>query len=224
VTNASSFTFTPDDEGSYGVGVTVADNHGLHTTLNQPIVGVNVAPTAAVSGGPSGGVGAQGSPITLTGTASSPSPASNAAPFLFAWSVTQDGAPYTLPSGTVTNAPGFTFTPDDGGTYAISLTVTDEDGITSSPATTTVAVSDAAPSATITGLPSGGTSPEGTTLTLGGTVVDTSASDTLAGFVKTWTLARNGQVFAVAHAAGIVFTPIDPGTYSITFAATNEDD
>src|SRR5262245_25500359 len=61
----------------------------------------------------------EGSPVELTSTvmgATSPT---------YAWSVTKNDAPFDLPAGTVTDADKFTFTPDDNGTFKVTLIVTD---------------------------------------------------------------------------------------------------
>lgn len=50
-------------------------------------------------------------------------------PLTYAWSVTRDGNPFTLPPGTVTDAAAFSFTPVDDGAYVITLTVTNGDGL-----------------------------------------------------------------------------------------------
>jgi PKD repeat protein len=71
--------------------------------------------------------GTVGSPITVGGTATDPSPVDTAAGFGYSWSVSRYGGVVASGSG-----PGFRFTPADSGTYVLTLTVTDKDGGTNS--------------------------------------------------------------------------------------------
>ena len=64
--------------------------------------------------------------ITLTSTVTDPSPADTESGFVYAWSVTKDGQPYA--TGTPTDQSTFAFTPNDNGSYVVSLTVYDDDG------------------------------------------------------------------------------------------------
>src|SRR5581483_5475698 len=70
--------------------------------------------------------------------------------FTYAWSVTKNGVAYTLPVGTVTNAANFTFTPNDNGTYVVTLAATDKDSGTGS-TSRTINVTNVVPTAFITG-------------------------------------------------------------------------
>ena len=79
----------------------------------------------------------------------------------------------------------------DDGTYHVTVQITDQWG-NISPATATIIVDNVAPTATITGAPASGHSPEATAITLGSTVTDPSTVDTAAGFSYSWTVTRNG--------------------------------
>ena len=61
----------------------------------------------------------EGTPISLTSTITDPGDET----FGYDWQVTKDGNPYTSGSGTTLD-----FTPDDNGTYQVTLTVNDGDG------------------------------------------------------------------------------------------------
>src|SRR5262249_12726136 len=91
--------------------------------------------------------------------------------FAFAWSVTKNGAPFAAGSGA-----NFSFTPDDNGTYVVTLMATDKDaGVGTASATLTV--SNTPPSQiTVTAGPA--TINEGDTTTLTGTFTDPGALDT----------------------------------------------
>src|SRR5207237_947488 len=48
--SGASFTFTPDDEGTFVVTFTASDDGGLPGTDSQTMTGTNVAPKAAITG------------------------------------------------------------------------------------------------------------------------------------------------------------------------------
>ena len=77
-----------------------------------------MSPTAAIVGAPA--TSAEGTVIVLSSTVADPGTADT---FTYAWSVTKNGAAYVS-----TTTPGLSFTPNDNGTYVVSLTVTDDDG------------------------------------------------------------------------------------------------
>src|SRR5207244_3185346 len=142
----------------------------------QTVAVANVAPTPAIAGAPASSP--EGTAISLTGSATDPSSADTAAGLRYAWVVTKNGA--TFASGT---GSGFSFTPDDNGTYAVALTATDKDGAAGT-ATTSIAVTNVAPTATFSG---GGLVIQG----LSGSVkfsgpADPSAADTQAGFLYSY--------------------------------------
>src|SRR5439155_711819 len=86
------------------------------------------------------------------------------APITYAWSVTSSNGQTASGSSS-----SLTFTPTDDGTYTVSLTGTDKDGLQGTDSVT-ITVTTKAPTATITGSP--GSVQEGTAVTLGSTVTD----------------------------------------------------
>ncbi|MFI5378323.1 MAG: PKD domain-containing protein [Tepidisphaerales bacterium] len=209
---ASTFTFTPDDNGTYIVSLTVTDKDGgIGTAANQTINVTNVAPTVTITGAPAGSP--EGTAITLGSTVTDPSTADTAAGFTYAWSVTKNGGAFA--SGTVG---AFSFTPDDSGTYIVSLTATDKDGGVGTAANQTINVTNVAPSPTITGLPAGNTSPEETTISVG---VNPNDPGTLDTFTYAWTVTRSGATFATGTAGSFSFTPDAPGVYAVGVVVTD---
>src|SRR5262249_28783779 len=151
--------------------------------------------------------------ISLGSAMTAPGSAGTAAGFSYAWGVTKNGSPYA--SGSAAN---FTFTPDDNGTYVVSLTGTNKDGATSPAAQTTILVDNVAPMTAITGAPANGHSPEGTAIIFGNTVTDPSAADTAAGFRYQWRVVKNGVLYLLtplSTAPSFSFTPDDNGTYVV---------
>jgi hypothetical protein len=134
--------------------------------------------------------------------------------FLSTWSF-GDG---TRGSGRLTPSHRYT----DDGTYKAILTVTDGAGNVAS-ASTVVTVNAVALTAAITGLPSSGHSPEGTTLSLGSTVIDPSTVDTAAGLTYAWSVTKSGNAFASGNSSTFSFTPDTAATDVATLTATDKD-
>src|SRR5262249_4589904 len=136
---------------------------------------------------------------------------------LFQWTIPQrDGS--TLHSV----GPTLDFTPADDGSYTVFLEVSDDDG-GSDFRIINLKVSNAAPAASITGVPPSGHSPEGTALLLGSAVTDPSPVDQAAGFTYAWSVTKDGSAYASGSAADFSFTPDDNGTYVVSFSATDKD-
>src|SRR5204862_235045 len=114
----ATFSFTPDDNGSYVVTLAVTDNDGGIGTDVKTITVTNIAPLAAINGAPDSSD--EGTLISLT---SSVTDAGAADTFSYAWNITRNGIDFA--SGT---DPSLDFTPDDNGTYIVTLTVMDDDG------------------------------------------------------------------------------------------------
>jgi parallel beta-helix repeat protein len=205
----TAFTFTPDDDGTYRVVLTVDDGDGGVTTVERAVAVANEAPTVAIVGASDPRV--EGTPITVTGTATDPAGAND--PLTFAWTVTRDGAPFAGGSG-----PDVTFTPDDNGSYTVTLTVADDDGGVAS-AVMTVTVDNVAPQGVDAG-------PDqavrvGATVDLSGTFTDPGAADT---HTLAWSVVdENGQVVAGGSGETFSFVPAAPGTYTATFTVTDDD-
>jgi endonuclease G len=114
----ASFTYQVCDNGTTA-GVT--DSQCAVATVNVTVNFVNHAPSASINA-PS--TGAEGSSITVTGSATDVDPSES---FTFAFSVTKNGSAYSTGSASGSGTP-FTFTPDDNGTYVVSEVVTDSHG------------------------------------------------------------------------------------------------
>src|SRR4030095_11046746 len=108
-------------------------------------------------------------------------------------------------------------TPDDNGTYVVTVTVNDGDGGTATQSKTTT-VTNVAPTATINGAPPN--SPEGTAISLTSGVTDPSTVDT---FTYAWSVTKNGSAFASATTQNFTFTPTDNGTYVVSLTVTDDD-
>src|SRR5205823_8327364 len=93
----------------------------------------------------------EGTAINLTSTVTDPSPVDQGNPFTYQWSVTKNGNAFA--TGTPTNLATFSFTPDDNGTYVVSLQATDKDGGVGTAPSQTVIVTNVAPTLTAPAAP-----------------------------------------------------------------------
>lgn len=207
---AANFSFTPDDNASYVVTLTVtASDGGTGSAPAQTITVTNVAPTPAIQGAPASSL--EGTSISVSATSTDPGTLDTTT---YAWSVTKNGNPYA--SGTGVN---FSFTPNDNASYVITLTATDND-LSAGTATATVSVTNVAPSATINGAPA--SSPAGTPINLTSTVTDPAGANDPITYA--WSVTRNGVAYGTnGTGANYSFTPADAATYVVTLTVNDGD-
>jgi PKD repeat protein len=206
----ANFSFTPDDDGTYVATVTAMDNDGGHSSVSTgDIVVTNANPTASIGGAPGGHVN-EGDAVNLTASATD---AGTADTQTYAWTVTKNGDDFA--SGTGAN---FSFTPDDNGTYVVTVTATDDDGGTDTDGVTLTADNVAPNGAAITGAPAN--SDEGTAINLSGNAADAGSADTIT---YTWTVTKNGNAYVSGSGSSFTFTPNDNGAYVVTLTATDDD-
>lgn len=128
----SGFHFTPIDNGSYVVSVTAADADG---TTGEPAVAtitvLNAAPQVAITTrlarDASNTVTAPTGTMLAFSSEVHDSPVDMAS-LTYSWSVSKDGAPYSLTTGTIMDGSSFSFAPTDVGSYLLTLVVADKDG------------------------------------------------------------------------------------------------
>ena len=214
------YSFTPEYGGTYTVSLTATDQLNKLTSkaFTSTFSVTNVTPTASFTGLPSSSP--SGTAITLTASATDPSTAVNNKGYVFNWSVS---GPNTNLTGTGAT---YTFIPEYGGSYTVTLTATDQlNELTSAKASSTTVISNVAPSPSFTGLPT--SSPCGTAIVLTGTATDPSTADTAAGFTFSWTVTGPGTVTFTGSSSTaspkFTFTPIVGGKYSVLMTATDSD-
>src|SRR5579883_1408048 len=134
----ASIAFTQD--GVHPVTLKVTDPLGLSSTLTVNVTVNEVQPTVALEAGyeldaNGNWTAPEGSPISLMGSLYDPDPEDHQPSVSFSWTVTKNGALYASanhnPSASVgdtTTADWFSFTPDDNGTYVVTLSGSDTDG------------------------------------------------------------------------------------------------
>ncbi|MEX0613176.1 MAG: PKD domain-containing protein, partial [Pirellulales bacterium] len=112
------FSFTPDDNGSYRIVLSVSDEDGGSSAVEQTIGVANVAPTAAVVG-PASGV--RGQTLHYSGSFTDPGAADT---HVLGWEA-RGGSGDVIASSP---AASFGFIPTETGAYEVSFTVSDDDG------------------------------------------------------------------------------------------------
>ena len=203
------------------VSLATTDAAGNTGSASMSVDVDNVAPQGVAITGPASG--SEAVELTFAGTATDPAGSNDV--LTYAWSVTKNGA--ACGTGlTGVNETAFSFTPDDDGEYVVSLTVSDEDG-GSTTATHAVSVANADPSASVAvtagvdGVTGHGT--EGTAITLAATASDPAGpNDTLS---YGWTVTKDGVAYPVAGntADTFTFTPDDNAAYVVTLVVSDED-
>jgi uncharacterized delta-60 repeat protein len=132
------------------------------------------------------------------------------APYAYVWNVTRNAVIYATG-----NTADFSFTPDNEGTYVVTLSVTDKDGGTSQ-LSASIAINNVAPSASILGIPADVR--EGTPIDLNAYALDLGLLDVLS---YAWNVAKNGSPFASGTSSDISFTPDDDAVYTVDLVVTD---
>jgi uncharacterized delta-60 repeat protein len=144
------------DKGVYQVRLKVTDSFGVSTITVINVVVKDVPPAVSLESDigmtdANGNLTApEGSPINLSGTLSDPDPQDLQPSVSFSWTVTKNGVLYASANhnssarvGDTYASDGFSFTPDDNGTYIVTLSGSDTDG--SATSSQTIDVTNVAP-------------------------------------------------------------------------------
>ncbi len=191
-------THTYADNGSYSVTVTVGD--GETTTQGSgTIVISNAAPTVSI-GGDSTGV--EGTAMNFTSTVTD---AGVNDTHTYLWSFGDGG------SSTSAN-PSHTYADEGPGSYTVGLTVTDNNGDSSS-TTAAITVSNVVPTVTTA---SGAGQPEGSPVSFTASSTDPGVNDTVT-YAWNFGDTQTGSGAAPSH------TYADDGTYTVSVVATDND-
>jgi hypothetical protein len=223
-TGAANGTWTwttpsSDEAPIQTITVTASDGKGGIATTSFTFSVVPVPPTVTITGTPVSGP--EGTAIALTGKATSPSTADNAAGFTLSWTATKDGQPYATGSGT-----SLSITPNDEGTFAVTLSAID-DGGNSSTSAVSFTGANVAPTAVIGGV---------THATL--VLVPLQTVTFTGGFTDPGTLDTHTGSFNYGDGSPVESTSYDaggsgdvtdthaysaPGTYTVTYTVTDDD-
>ena len=194
------------DNGIYVITLTVSDEDGGITSTTQTITVENVAPTPSIVS--ISGNRQEGDLLTFSGSANDPAGTNDTLTYLWNFG---DGSP-----GVFGASPEYFYA--DNGTYLVTLTVTDEDGGSTS-TTQTIIIANVAPTATLSGPTSATT---GTAVTILATASDPAGTaDPLS---YQWTITRDGNAFATqSSGSNYSFTPTLGGTYVFTLTVSDDD-
>ncbi|MEX2140630.1 MAG: PKD domain-containing protein [Pirellulales bacterium] len=197
------------DNGTYRVNVRVRDGDGGSHTGSEKVTVNNVAPMihAIAQNGPVN----EGSPVTITVSASDPAGASD--PLTYDFDFDNDGV-FELSNSTGSAQHVYT----DNGTYSVNTRVTDGDGGSHLSKERFVTVNNVAPTAKAG---ADQTVNEGDTVTLAGNFTDPGTIDT---HTQSWSVsASNGQTIANGSGASFSFVPNNNGSYNVTYTVTDDD-
>jgi len=222
-TSAGTWTWSQtgaDESPVQQVTITATDGHGGTTPLMFNVTFTPVTPTVTILGAPSNGP--EGTGITLSAKATSPSTADQAVGFTYSWTMTKNtGAPSAPVTGST-----FTVTPDDEGTFAVTLSAVDDGGNGAS-VTATITGMNVDPKAVISSVThSGIVLLPLTPITIEGGFTDAGALDMhTATFdygdsspVDTTTYVASGQ-----GATTDTYGYTAPGTYTVTYTVKDDD-
>jgi hypothetical protein len=131
-----------DERAAQTITVTANDGNGVTSNTSFSVNVTGAPPTAHVAIPAS--TSPEGTAVSLTGSATSPSAEDTAAGFVYGWTVTKNGNAYASGAGA-----RWRFTPNDDGTYVITVRATD-DGNMNDTASATVIGTNVPPTVTIT--------------------------------------------------------------------------
>jgi hypothetical protein len=196
----NGFTFTPADDGTYKVTLTVTDDGA--TTLTRQVLVQNVNPTIDTFVVPSSAT--EGDTVKLTATAHDP-----ADPLTYTWVVTErlTGNTTTLTGATVTITP-------TAGDYSVMLAVSNGDGGLASRATQ-LTLANVPPVITPGSFQVPTTGVEGGTATF-----SVAATDTAPGLTYAWLVGPTGAATTLSGATVNYQWP-DDGTYTVSVTVTD---
>ncbi|HEV8606849.1 MAG TPA: right-handed parallel beta-helix repeat-containing protein [Tepidisphaeraceae bacterium] len=198
---------TPSDV--YTISVTVEDDdHGVSAAVTRTATVDNKPPDISINGAPS--TNSEGTFISLTSTLIDPGTLDT---FIYAWSVTKNGALYASGS-----AGSFSFTPNDDATYVVTLTVTDDDGGVGTD-TKTITVTDIEPTISVWGDPHVNESAL-CTINLG--AVTDPGNDTVINYYVNWGDSSPLEVFSTPGPKTHVYAE-GPATRTIVVSLEDEN-
>ena len=213
--SSSNFVFSPTTPGTYTVSLTASDAAG--DVAQTTVTVIVAAPSVQILGAPSNLFEAEGSPFTLSSLVNN-APANSS----LAWTITAGSGPASSPVTTSS----FTYTPPDIGTYTVTLSLLDALGNRIAVASQQLIGIGVAPVASISGGPSGGTSPEGTKLHFSATAFSPSAPTMANGFFYEWTVTLGSFTYTTTTTTTLAtspspfsFTPGQAGTYVVHLSA-----
>lgn len=208
----AAFTFNLVDDGIYLVTLTATDKDGGEGSAIHSFNVSNQPPTVASLNAPA--TTNEGALISFLAAASDPGSLDQGAGLTLNWSVTKNSAPFKSGSGGAV-----AFTPDDNGTYVVSVTATDKDLAVSTATTASITVADVAPDLHIA---STGAVNEGASYSIALAATDPGA-DAISSWVITWGDGSAPETFAGTATSASHTYANGPATRTLAVVATDED-
>ncbi len=208
----ASYSFTPDDDGSYRIVLTVSDEDSGSASTEQTISVSNAAPSPSITS--INVVRVSGTSIVATGTATDAAGGNDT--LSYTWQGFYNGSvtPFETGSGA-----SYSFTPGEDGSYRFVLTVSDEDSGSAS-VEQTITLDTTRPTLTVT--PNGGATKDAAitfTFQFSETAIDFAASDiTVSNGTKGAFTVIDGDTYTLE------VTPTADGSVSASVAADSTDD
>ena len=208
-----------DESPVQQVTITATDGHGGTTPVMFNVSFMPVPPTVTIVGAPSSGP--EGTGITLSAKATSPSAADQAVGFNYSWTESKNGGTPTTPVA----GPTFTLTPDDEGSFAVTLTAVDDGGNGAS-VKATITGTNVDPKASLTFKFTGIVLLPLTPISFDGGFTDAGALDT---HTATFDYGDSSPVDTTTYGASGDGDTTDnygykaPGTYTVTYTVTDDD-
>jgi len=203
-----TFSFTPADDGTYTVSVTVTDDDGGIGSDSMLVTSTN-APPVADAGIDQNGF--EGQPVPLRGTFTDPGAADT---HVVGWEI-QDSRGAIVAKA---DRQDFQFVPRDNGMFVAKFIVTDDDGAASSD-NTILTIANVPPQNVSLG--ANQTVAEGTPVKLKATFADPGVDDTQT---LRWSVVdAAGNAIAQATGATFSFAPPDNGAFKVSVVVTDKD-
>ncbi|MCA9011876.1 MAG: HYR domain-containing protein [Planctomycetaceae bacterium] len=217
----TTFSFTPNDNGTYEIVLVVSDDDDASVSRSQTIEVDNAEPDPVIDS--ISEVRLEGTPVTVVGSASDPAGSNDTLTFSYYVFRNGDDTPYATATGV--NLLSFEFTPLDNGSYEVVLIVSDEDG-GSVQVSQLIVVENAAPTAVLSN--SGAIDYGETAVVSFSDHADVSPDDTDADFHYVYSLT--GDFTGVSYTSGSSVSDwfdlplLDAGTYTVYARIIDKDD
>jgi PKD repeat protein len=220
---SSSYTFTPTGAGEYLVTLTATDSNGDVSVSEVTVIVPCVTPSVQIFGVPANEYVGEGYAFSLASIISNPTSEND---LTEAWTVTagdSSQSPFTE------SGPSVTYTPDDIGTYAVTLELLDANRNVVASASQQLISIGVAPTATVSGGPQGGTTNEGVSLSFTGKARSPSTVTTARGFYYSWSVTLGPDTYvapttattSITGPSSFSFTPGQAGTYVLSLSVTD---